>query len=134
MTSYAGDVDSRRAFQAMEHDPEARLVDVRTRQEWNSVGVPDVPGVVFVEWTGPDGTRNDGFLAELDANGISPAHPVYFLCRSGQRSRQAALIATSAGYRRSYNVSDGFEGPSDASGRRTVSGWKNNDLPWRPLP
>lgn len=42
--------------------------------------------------------------------------------------------ATATGYRHAYNISDGFEGPPDRAGRRTPSGWKNNELPWRHLP
>ena len=39
-----------------------------------------------------------------------------FLCRSGGRSHNAAMIATQAGYAESYNVLEGFEGDKDAAG------------------
>ena len=58
--------------------------------------------------------------------------PVLFLCRSGQRSRDAAIALTQRGYTRCYNITDGFEGPPDASGHRgTVAGWKVAGLPWK---
>ena len=129
--TYAGDLTSVQAYEALQADSTSVLVDVRTSEEWDSVGVPDVPGVVFAEWTRPDGSPDRAFLDQLAAAEISPDCAIYFLCRSGQRSRAAAQAATAAGYRRSYNVSDGFEGPPDPSGRRTVSGWKNRRLPWR---
>lgn len=130
--TYAGDVTSRHAYELVRDRPDAVLVDCRTRPEWQFVGVPDVDGVVFAEWNRyPDGTRNDRFVDELAEAGVSPDDTVFFLCRSGARSRAAAQEATAAGYRNAYNVSDGFEGPLDPSGRRTVSGWKTDGLPWR---
>ncbi len=130
--AYAGEIGSEAAFELLEADPEAILVDCRTRAEWTYVGVPVVDRVVFAEWTRyPDGSHNQDFLAELADNGVTPDHTVLFLCRSGQRSLAAARAATAAGYRRAFNVSDGFEGPLDATGRRTIGGWKTNGLPWR---
>ena len=54
------------------------------------------------------------------------------ICRSGQRSRQAAVALTARGYSRCYNVSDGFEGGHDEERHRgTREGWKRAGLPWR---
>jgi rhodanese-related sulfurtransferase len=130
--TYAGDVTSREAFEALAADPEAVLVDCRTEAEWLFVGVPVADRTVFVEWSRfPEGTLNPTFLAELAQQDVTPGHTVYFLCRSGQRSRAAAIAATAAGYRAAYNVSDGFEGPLNGHGRRDVAGWKVEGLPWR---
>jgi len=63
---------------------------------------------------------------------MTPANKIYFLCRSGVRSLAAAKAAQEAGYAHVYNITDGFEGPVDATGHRgTVSGWKASELPWR---
>ena len=43
----------------------------------------------------------------------SAGAPLLFICRSGARSRQAAIAMTSAGWAPCFNVSDGFEGPLD---------------------
>ena len=43
----------------------------------------------------------------------------------------AADALTAAGLGPAYNVLEGFEGPPDAAGHRTVSGWRNSGLPWR---
>ncbi|MGL5866383.1 MAG: rhodanese-like domain-containing protein [Dermatophilaceae bacterium] len=134
--TYAGDVTPAAAFAAVTTDPEALLVDVRTHAEWTYVGVPAVTGegrdVVFAQWSGyPGGARNDGFVDEVRAAGAEPGRPVYLLCRSGVRSVAAAQALTAAGLGPAYNVLDGFEGPHDAAGHRTVSGWKNSGLPWR---
>src|SRR5699024_2655117 len=57
--------------------------------------------------------------------------PLVFLCRSGGRSVSAALAATAAGLGPSYNVLDGFDGHTDAAGRRGATGWRAAGLPWR---
>lgn len=133
--SYAGDTSPRETWEALAAHPDAALVDVRTRAEWTYVGVPDLTSlgreVVRIEWVGyPEGRVNDRFLEELKAAGIGQEDPVYFLCRSGVRSVAAAEVATAAGWRRAYNVLDGFEGPHDAEHHRTVAGWKVAGLPW----
>jgi rhodanese-related sulfurtransferase len=56
---------------------------------------------------------------------------IYFVCRSGVRSIAAAEAATAAGLGPAYNVLEGFEGPHDAAGHRTVAGWKVAGLPWK---
>ena len=130
--TYAGEVSSPQAYEALMSDPTAVLVDCRTKAEWQFVGVPAIDRAVFVEWTRyPDNARNESFLEELAGAGIEQGRPVYFICRSGQRSRAAAKAATAAGYTQAFNVSDGFEGPLDGAGRRIVSGWKTNGLPWK---
>ncbi|MGL4174948.1 MAG: rhodanese-like domain-containing protein [Dermatophilaceae bacterium] len=134
--SYAGDVTPAEAFAAVAADADAVLVDVRTRAEWTYVGVPELPGdggeLAFVEWSRfPDGALNEEFVDEVRAAGAEPGRPVYLLCRSGVRSVAAAEALSAAGLGPAYNVLDGFEGPHDAAGHRTVSGWKNAGLPWR---
>jgi len=134
--SYAGDVTPADAFAALRAAPDAVLVDVRTKAEWNYVGVPDLERlskeVVFAEWvTYPGGARNDGFVDELLEAGVTPGRPIYFLCRSGVRSMHAAETVTAAGLGPAYNILDGFEGQVDATHHRGVGGWKSAGLPWR---
>jgi rhodanese-related sulfurtransferase len=134
--SYAGDVTPTQAYAAATGPEAALLVDVRTRAEWTFVGVPVLAGahheVAFVEWsTFPEGRINEHFVDEVRAAGLNPGQPVYLLCRSGVRSRAAADTLTAAGLGPAYNILEGFEGPHDAVGHRSVSGWKNAGLPWR---
>jgi rhodanese-related sulfurtransferase len=134
--AYAGNLGPAEAYELLEQDPDAVLVDVRTRAEWAYVGLPDLTGlgkdVVRVEWTRyPDGARNAAFLEELAAAGVDRDRPVVFLCRSGVRSGAAAEEATRAGYARAYNMIEGFEGPLDADGHRGSRGWRAAGLPWR---
>ncbi|MFC7594119.1 rhodanese-like domain-containing protein [Terrabacter sp. GCM10028922] len=133
--SYAGDVTPEQAWTALRAEPGAVLVDVRTRAEWAYVGLPDLgeigKEVVLVEWqTFPEGSVNERFTADLEAAGVAKDAAVYFICRSGVRSISAAEAATREGWNRSYNVTEGFEGPHDVDRHRTLSGWKVAGLPW----
>ena len=84
-----------------------------------------------MEWNAFDGTRNQRFVDDLIAAGVTPGErPVVFLCRSGNRSVGAAEAATAAGIAPSYNVSDGFEGDLDENNHRGVTGWRAAGLPW----
>ena len=133
---YAGDITSKEAWEMLEQDPAAALVDVRTDAEWAFVGVPDLSALekrpVLVSWqTYPDLQRNPRFEQEIVAKGLDREQTLLLICRSGQRSRHAAMALDAAGFGRCYNVSDGFEGPHDERRHRgTVGGWKAADLPW----
>jgi rhodanese-related sulfurtransferase len=134
---YAGDVDPAAAYAVLADDPDAVLVDVRTRAEWSYVGLPDLGAlgkpVLQIEWVRfPGGVRNDGFVDELAAAGVPKDAPVLFLCRSGVRSIAAAEAATAAGWTAAQNVLEGFEGNPDGAGHRgTTGGWKVAGLPWK---
>jgi rhodanese-related sulfurtransferase len=127
---YTGALTPTEAAALIQAEPGAKLVDVRTRAEWEWVG--RVPGAVLIEWNGwPGGIRNPDFERELVAKVPDKAHPVLFICRSGGRSHHAAIAAAQLGYAHPINVLEGFEGDRDPSGHRgTVGGWKIAGLPW----
>lgn len=66
----------------------------------------------------------------LAQKGLSKHDPVILLCRSGDRSARAADLLADLGYTRVYSLTEGFEGDQDATGRRSVNGWKNAGMPW----
>ena len=107
---YGGDVSAPDAFAALAD--KALIVDVRTAAEWAFVGLE--------------------VLARSGGDNPADAPAVYFLCRSGARSRAAAMAMTGAGFPACFNIENGFEGVPDAQGHRgRVNGWKADDLPWR---
>ena len=126
-----------RVWEALQKDPKAQLVDVRTDAEWNFVGLPDLSSagkqVVPIQWqVYPTMARNAAFADQLKEAGFTSEHHIYFICRSGQRSLAAAQAAQAAGFPHAYNVAEGFEGNVDANGHRGVAtGWKAAGLPWR---
>ncbi len=134
---YAGDVTSTEAWEMLEGDPQAVLLDVRTDAEWRYVGLPDLSVLekrtLQVCWqVYPELDLNPNFVEEVASHSPAGDQPFLVLCRSGVRSRQAAIALTAGGYSRCYNVSDGFEGGHDAERHRgTQEGWKAAGLPWR---
>jgi rhodanese-related sulfurtransferase len=133
------DVSARDAWDHLTADLGAQLIDVRTHAEWLFVGVPDLASIgrqpVLLEWQRyPDNQPNTAFVtdcsAALAARGAEASAPLYFVCRSGARSRSAAAAMAAAGYSRCHNVADGFEGPLDARHHRGSRGWKADGLPW----
>lgn len=137
---YAGDVGARETWEALAADPLAVLIDVRTVAEWNFVGLPDLGSigkrVLLIEWQRfPDMAANPIFADELREAladlGAGADTPLYFICRSGARSRSAATAATAGGFTRAFNVAGGFEGALGPDRHRgCVDGWKASGLPW----
>src|ERR1700754_4216775 len=127
---YAGDIDASEAWERLKADPRAQLIDVRTMAEWNFVGLPDLSSlgrrVHCVEWQSfPSGAPNSGFVAEAAGTLSEKAAPVLLLCRSGARSRAAAIALTRAGFEQAFNIAGGFEGDPDSEGHRgNRNGWK----------
>ena len=134
---YAGDVAPTVAWKILSERKDATLIDVRTRAEWNFVGLPDLTGIgktpSLVEWqVFPSMQPNSEFVATLASAVADKSAPLLFLCRSGARSAAAAKAMTAAGYSTCLNVADGFEGPLDAQAKRgAAGGWKAAGLPWR---
>lgn len=136
-SSYAGDISVAEAWAALQADPGAQLVDVRTAAEWAFVGLPDLTvlgrRVHCIEWVMfPSMDQNTAFTNEVRAAlGPDQDIAVYFLCRSGARSRAAAMAMAAAGYTKSFNIAGGFEGDLDAERHRGKNnGWKATSLPW----
>lgn len=124
-------------WEAIRTLPEAQLVDVRTDAEWTYVGLPDLSAAgkqaLLIPWQiFPQMGVNANFVEQMRQAGLTPAHHIYFLCRSGVRSLAAANAAREAGFAHVFNIADGFEGPPDSEGHRgQVAGWKADGLPWR---
>jgi rhodanese-related sulfurtransferase len=137
---YAGDKSAIEAYDMLKKEMSAVLVDVRTKAEWEFVGVPDLSEIekepIFVEWQEYPSMRvNPNFaerLVELIGKHVGGASsPILFLCRSGARSRSAAIAMTAAGQSRCFNIAGGFEGGHDDRRRRGArNGWKASGLPW----
>ena len=126
---YEGALTPQEAFEVLRLAPGAKMVDVRSRAEWDWVG--RIPGAVEIEWNQyPGSVRNPNFLAELKRQ-VDPESLVLFMCRSGARSDGAARLATENGYNDCYNILEGFEGDKDANGQRNkINGWRHAGLPW----
>ena len=134
--AYAGDLKPTDAWKLLAEDKKAQLVDVRTRPEWAFVGLPDLSSLgkraMLQSWQIFPAMDVDANFAAAVAQQIPDRDaPILFLCRSGGRSRAAATAMTQQGYRKCFNVAEGFEGNLDAERHRgKVGGWKAAGLPW----
>lgn len=122
---YAGDVSASEAWALLQEQPQAVLVDVRTPQEWQEIGVPELKEankeLFLVTWRTIAGPQAGAFFVDDMARlPIARDVPVLLICRSGGRSQAAAMALTAAGYSCCFNVAGGFEGQQ---------GWKATQLP-----
>ena len=130
------ELESLAAWEELKARDQAVLVDVRTVAEWQFVGLPDVSSlgknVICVSWKlYPGFATNPQFAEQLTAQGITKAMPLYFLCRSGGRSHDAAVAMLAQGQSECVNILDGFEGePDEHRHRGSTGGWKSSGLPW----
>jgi rhodanese-related sulfurtransferase len=96
------DIDPAAAVRLIE-DSAAVLLDVREDDEWSAGHAPEA---VHVR------------LGDLDPSGLAAAKPVVAVCRSGNRSRAAAMKLAAAGIT-AYNLAGGMKG-WHGSGRPVV--------------
>ncbi len=130
------DVSPEEAWAVLGQEETAQLIDVRTTAEWSFVGVPHLRDLgknfTALSWRNfPDFAPNEQFAARLCAQFPDKSTPLFFLCRSGGRSLDAALAMREMGYAASFNIAGGFEGDLDQARHRSQrNGWKAAGLPW----
>jgi rhodanese-related sulfurtransferase len=133
---FAGNISPAEAWSALTARESAQLVDVRTQAEWAFSGIPSLDSlgknVKMVSWKFyPNFDLNPRFVEQLEAAVADKTAPLYFLCKTGGRSTDAAIAATAAGYTQCYNIEGGFEGDMNSHHQRgQVNGWKASRLPW----
>jgi len=128
----------KQAWQLLQDNPQAVLIDVRSNFEYLFVGHP--VGAVHVPWIDePDWKVNPHFVTEVrkvmlggvtceDERGCAP---VVLICRSGKRSHAAGELLVREGFPEVYNVAEGFEGElDDHHHRSSTGGWRFHGLPW----
>lgn len=126
------------AWQLLQDEPRAVLVDVRSDMEFLFVGHP--VGAIHIPWIDyPDWKLNPNFVTEIrklvlggvchDPSGSGV--PVVLICRSGKRSLEAGILLIQEGFCDVFNVAEGFEGDLDEEHHRgTLGGWRFHGLPW----
>lgn len=126
---YAGALTPTEVFEAISQDSAIKLVDVRSRAELELVG--RVPLAIHIEWAFyPGMVANPEFSDQLQKQ-VDKESTVIFMCRTGGRSHNAALLAQKLGYNKAYNMLEGFEGEANEHKQRTlINGWKHAGLPW----
>jgi rhodanese-related sulfurtransferase len=125
-------LDPRQAYEFLQKNPDALLIDCRSEMEYLFVGHP--VGALHVAWNdGPDWEVNPHFVGQVKklAGTNHNTRPIILICRSGNRSQEAGEDLERHGFARVYNVVNGFEGPLNAHHQRnTLAGWRHEGLPW----
>ena len=132
------DISPRQAWEMINSDQDAVLLDVRTKMEFDYVGHP--LGAVHVPWQeSPTWEVIPDFVARA-REALKEARPehedpaqlkILTLCRSGKRSLAAGQALADEGFRYVMNISEGFEGDLDKNKHRgNINGWRFYKLPW----
>ena len=104
----------------VENNPKTVLLDVRTEDEWKTLGKPETKDLgiksFFITIS-----QDTSFLDTVKQT-IDKKEQVLVMCAAGGRSIIAANLLASEGYN-TLNVSDGY------SGNGQDPGWKNLGLP-----
>ena len=104
----------------IEKNPRTVLLDVRTEDEWNTVGKPisDSLGIKTFFIT----IGQDPIFIENVKKKINKENQILVMCAAGGRSIIAANLLSNEGYI-AHNISDGY------SGNGQDPGWKDSGLP-----
>ena len=104
----------------LENNPSTVLLDVRTKEEWETIGKPNSEKLgikTFFITIGQD----SNFIENVKRD-INKENQILVMCAAGGRSIIAANLLNNEGYV-AHNISDGF------SGNGQDLGWKNSGLP-----
>ncbi len=125
------------AWEIIQSDDDAILLDVRTSMEYEYVGHPlnaiNLPWMEAPEWEieGNFANQVKELLSHKESAKAMEDLPLLLICRSGKRSEAAGLEMIRQGFNEVYNVIEGFEGDRDgAKHRNMINGWRFHNLPW----
>ncbi len=136
------EIDPIAAFNMLDLQKEAILIDVRSTMEYEFVGHPlqalHVPLQEPPTWEMRPGFVDEVRFALTKRQSVARVlarvlenTPLLMLCRSGARSKRGGELLIEDGFTHVYNVLNGFEGDKDDKGHRnTINGWRFHGLPW----
>jgi rhodanese-related sulfurtransferase len=137
-------VTAKEAYDMWQADPDLKILDCRTPEEYVFVGHPPMAvNIPFAfqsfEWD----AERQGFRWDLNPEFVAavtrwarPDETILVSCRSGGRAAMAIDMMAKAGFTKAFNILDGMEGAkvkdpeSVFDGMRMKNGWKNSGLPW----
>ena len=111
------------AFEFLSQKVDSHLIDTRSDLEWKITGIPDLSSINketnLINW-GPVLDQNffDKYKKFLTYR-FNLKDSLFFICRSGSRSRMAAEFAIEFGFKNCFNIYDGFNNEYDQN-------WKLN--------
>jgi rhodanese-related sulfurtransferase len=144
-------IEPAKVFKILKDDKNSLLLDVRTIEEFSFAGFVDLSllkqkkeefskQLLMLPWKlYPQMDYNPEFRPILEKylnKNFTKILEVkmFFLCKTGGRSREAANYFLNLGYENCYNVIGGFEGELNNQYQRgKINGWKAANLPWRQI-
>lgn len=124
-------LEPKAAFDFLQQNPGAILVDIRSEIEHYFVGHP--PGAIHIAWSdGPNWEVDpQRFVPQVKSATGGEDRPVVLICRSGNRPVDAGRALEAAGFTQVYHVEHGFEGDlGENHHRNEINGWRHDGLPW----
>ena len=125
----------KKAYQRLQNNPDAFLVDVRCEAENKFVGRP--LNSILAPWLDePDWESNPKEFVDIIKRFIGERDNVketeiILICRSGYRSDDAGKCLIDHGFTNVAHVVSGFEGDLDENNQRGhLNGWQHDDMPW----
>ena len=120
-------ISSKEIKEYLKNNPKCVLLDVRTKEEWDTIGKPNGEKIGLKTYFlsiqfGNERIFNENFIQEFKNLKINQDKNILITCRSGARSQFTAELLTKENYT-CVNISDGFEGNQENVG------WKKCDLP-----
>ena len=120
-------IPSKEITDYLKKNPKCVLLDVRTKEEWDTIGKPNGEKIGLKTYFlsiqfGNERIFNENFIQEFKNLKINQDKNILITCRSGARSQFAAELLTKENYT-CVNISDGFEGNQENVG------WKKCNLP-----
>jgi rhodanese-related sulfurtransferase len=97
------------------------VLDVRTPTEWAMTGLPRDSHGINVKDRDFIAQARGAVLGDLD-------HPIAVICRTGQRSSEAATALEKAGFTHVFDITEGMLGNDE-----TGVGWLKRGLPTDPF-
>ena len=137
-------VTAKEAYDMWQAQPDLRILDVRTPEEFVFVGhAPMAWNIPLALQTYEWDPEKKALRWELNPDFVAAVKEwaalddtILVSCRSGGRSAMAINTLASAGFTRLHNILDGMEGSkvedpdSVFAGMRMRNGWRNSGLPW----
>ena len=132
--SYKRNLLPKMAVERLIENPEAILIDVRTKAEHKYVGYPE--NSILIPWFDEPDLKSDpdafyeSVLALLSERSDLMDTELILICRSGFRSNEALKCLQSKGFTSVSHVASGFEGDLDENDHRGIlNGWRHDGMP-----
>lgn len=93
-------VIDRTEFDQMTRSQDATILDVRTPEEYAGGYIKNAINIDVLE--------EDNFRSKVDS--LDRSEPVYLYCRSGKRSAAASEILKEMGFKKIYDLENGYSG------------------------